>query len=262
MKKYKFLLILIILGITLSCIWFVYNSEYRYANTELGRIAAVEEYVLTDDSSLDHSLQFGTPIEILGWHEAEDTLFVFFQADTENHVRGVLHMVRGLNGKYMPIEQHMHPSQFTVGVDGITLTPENSESKLYALIGQTDYNISYAEITYAITDYTGILQPKITKRFDLTENFVTVLDYKEMIQELGFVINNDTITLLHTKEMRLYDKNGNDVTNEYKDSSVDLSWVGFKGSGSIALINLALYSMMGFIALGGVIIVRLIWKSE
>ena len=262
MKKYKYVAIFVVILLTIFCMVFVYGYEYRYANTESGRLAAVKEYVLSEDSSLEHHLQIGTPIDILGWHEAEGTLFVFFQADTDDNVRGVLSLAKGINGRYRPVEQNMHPSQFVYGIDKMTLRPEGSDKDLYAMIGRTDGNISYAELTYSIKDLTGIIQPEITKRYNLTEDFINIYEAQDLIEEVGFVYYNNFAALLFSiDEMRLYDNDGNDITAEYQDSSVDLSWVGSKSSGSIELSNLVLYVVMGMLALGGIIIARLIWKD-
>lgn len=49
----------------------------------------------------------------IAWQTIANHLFIFFGADNEENVHGVMHLVRGVNGKYRALESSHGPSQYT-----------------------------------------------------------------------------------------------------------------------------------------------------
>ena len=59
----------------LWCMWWLYDQAFHYANTETGRLAAVEDYIPSPDTSLGLTgVEEGTPLEVVGWQTREDHL--------------------------------------------------------------------------------------------------------------------------------------------------------------------------------------------
>ena len=71
-------------------------------------LAALEEY-LPDARDTDKGVAPGTPLEVVGWQEREKYLYLFYMADNDQNMHGVVTLEKGWNGKYQP---------FTAGKEG------------------------------------------------------------------------------------------------------------------------------------------------
>ena len=79
---------------------------------------------------------------------------------------------------------------------------------------------------------------------------------RETEEELG--IPAEAMISLHIDEVTLYDKDGQDVTEQYKDPSVTASWGGGKGTAERFL----LYVYMGIVVLLAVGLVRYFLRRD
>ena len=244
--------------VALFCMWWLYDQEYYYANTEAGRLEAVCDYIpLPEDSTMSHGVKAGTPVRAVAWQTIDNHLFIFFGADNEENVHGVMHLVRGVNGKYRALESSYEPSQYTAGVYGESLTPKGMDRKLYMLAGDNCRDIYSAEVHYIGLDYDGINPYTAVKTYELSNSdFLWIMEQSDLEQELGF--SDKDIIGLHIDDVRLLDKNGADITDEYKDESMTASWGAGKGTAELFL----LYVYMGIVAALGFVFIRYFLRND
>ena len=206
---------------------------------------------------MSHGVKAGTPVRAVAWQTIDNHLFIFFGADNEENVHGVMHLVRGVNGKYRTLEASYGPSQYTAGVYGESLTPKGTDWKLYMVAGDNCRDIYSAEVHYIGLDYDGIDPYTAVKTYELSDsNFLWIIEQSELEQELG--LSDKDITGLHIEDVRLLDKNGEDVTGEYKDESMTASWGAGKGTAELFL----LYVYMGIVAALGVVFIRYFLRKD
>ena len=244
--------------LALWCMAWLYDQEFHYPNTEAGRLAAVEDYVtLPEDSSMSHGVRPGTPLEVAAWAERDGHLFLFFVADNEEHVNGIVHLVRGLNGKYQPVESQESPSAYSAGIFGEELRPRDTEWQLFYLAGYNCRDIYSAEVEFLAFHASGTDQSTAVRRYELDgEDFLWLMDLDELKGELGFT--NPDILSVYVNDVRLFDKDGNDITSEYRDAEDPDSW----GSGTGTAERFLLYVYMGIVALLGVVFVQYFLRKD
>ena len=244
--------------VALFCMWWLYDQEFHYANTEAGRLEAVCNYIpQPEDSTMSHGVKAGTTVRAVAWQTIDNHLFIFFGADNEENVHGVMHLVRGVNGKYRALESSYEPSQYTAGVYGKSLTPKGTDWKLYMLAGDNCRDIYSAEVHYIGLDYDGINPYTAVKTYELSNSdFLWIMEQSDLEQELGF--SDKDIIGLHIDDVRLLDKNGADITDEYKDESMTASWGAGKGTAELFL----LYVYMGIVAALGFVFIRYFLRND
>ena len=244
--------------VALFCMWWLYDQEFHYANTEAGRLEAVCNYIpQPEDSTMSHGVKAGTTVRAVAWQTIDNHLFIFFGADNEENVHGVMHLVRGVNGKYRALESSYEPSQYTAGVYGKSLTPKGTDWKLYMLAGDNCRDIYSAEVHYIGLDYDGINPYTAVKTYELSDsNFLWIMEQSDLEQELGF--SDKDIIGLHIDDVRLMDKNGEDITDEYKDESMTASWGAGKGTAELFLI----YVYIGIVAVMGIVFIRYFLRKD
>ena len=91
------------------------------------------------------------------------------------------------------------------------------------LAGDNCRDIYSAEVHYIGLDYDEInpITPAV-KTYELSDsNFLWIMEQSDLEQELGF--SDKDIIGLHIDDVRLMDKNGEDITDEYKDESMTAS---------------------------------------
>ena len=244
--------------VALFCMWWLYDQEFHYANTETGRLEAVCDYIpLPEGSTMSHGVKAGTTVRAVSWQTIDNHLFIFFGADNEENVHGVMHLVLGVNGKYRALESSYSPSQYTAGVYGESLTPKGTDWKLYMLAGDNCRDIYSAEVHYIGLDYDGIDPYTAVKTYELSDsNFLWIMAQSDLERELGF--SDKDIIGLHIDDVRLLDKNGEDITGEYKDESMTASW----GSGKSTAELFLLYVYIGIVALLGGVFIRYFLRKD
>ena len=244
--------------VALFCMWWLYDQEFHYANTEAGRLEAVCDYIpLPEDSTMSLGVKAGTLVRAVSWQTIDNHLFIFFGADNEENVHGVMHLVRGVNGKYRTLEASYGPSQYTAGVYGESLTPKGTDWKLYMVAGDNCRDIYSAEVHYIGLDYDGINPYTAVKTYELSDsNFLWIMEQSDLERELGF--SDKDIIGLHMDDVRLLNKNGEDITDEYKDESMTASWGAGKGTAEFFL----LYVYMGIVAALSVVFIRYFLRKD
>jgi len=237
--------------LALWCIWWLYDREFHYPNTEAGRLAAVEDYIPSpDDSPASHGVRAGTPLHAAAWETIENHLFIFYFADNSENVHGIIHLVRGLNGKYRILEAEISPSEYSGGLYGGNLTPTGTEGELFYLAGYNCRDIYRAKVEFMGVDGSGEIAQSFVQSFDLTsDDFLKLMDRDTLDAELSVP---DGTARIYMKDMRLFDKAGQDITSQYAGDPPAASW----NSGKTTAETFLLYVYMGIAALLGIAFIR------
>ena len=239
--------------LALLAMGWLYEQEFHYPNTEAGRLAAVCDYIPSEEP--DANVTAGTEMRVIAWAEKDDRLLIAFRAENEEHVRGILYLGRGINGKYQIRSASYGPSQDISGVYGKACFPEDKKKDpdwdLFLLVGDNCRDIYTAELTFEGTDHAASRDYTRTKTYALDgENFLWLLDRKTLCEELGFP--HPESTHVYCTDARYFDRDGNDITERFRDESVRQSWVAGKGTAELFL----LYVYMAIVAGLGIIFVR------
>ena len=244
MKQYvRYIGAIISIALTLACIAWLYGTEFKYSNTEEGRLAAVTDYVPK-----------GIPT-VEAWDTYEDQLLIYYTACDNEMIHGFAQLRKGLNGKYQIISADYRAMKYMAGVEGIRLNLQHSDADLFALIGKYDDAISKVDIEYSIINTTREKVIKNIESFEVSNDFFAVMEQKEMVERIGVEYREyDTI---YFENMKLYDVDGNDITSKYSSGATSHS-VGVKAKAELFM----LYVYIGFIALVGLFITGFILAKE
>lgn len=226
------------LALTLWCICLLYDSEFHYPNTEAGRQAAVEDYI-AESPDADHGLEEGTPFRAIAWQESHGKLFIFYGADNRYNAHGIIELSRGINGKYRTDQASKDPFPYTAGVMVTSVSGRHQDLDLIAIAGDNCREIG----SVAVSCTYDIGQPQ-TRTGELTypisePNFLWLLEAEDVRKQLG-ASGGD----VWRDDVRFLDKDGNDVTDRYRDDSVRQSWSGTRSSAE----QEALYVYIGIAA--------------
>ena len=85
--------------VALFCIGWLYDLEFHYANTEAGRLEAVCDYIPSPEGNTISGVEAGTPVRAVSWQTIDNHLLIFFAADNEENVHGVMHALEDGNVK-------------------------------------------------------------------------------------------------------------------------------------------------------------------
>lgn len=249
-KRTRLLAALLSVLVALWCMWWLYDREFHYPNTEAGWLAAVEDYIPSPaGSTISHRIEAGTPLQVIAAEERDGSLYVAYAADNADRVHGVIRLDRGWNGKYRLISATEDPFPYTAGVLGAEITKRDG-SVLYALVGDGCREIYGVRVIYSmVLDGAEALRP-YEKTYEVTEpDFLWLLEEAELKEELG--IPAETSARVVSVQVELLDQEGRDVTDQYRDEAVEDNWGGGKGTAELFL----LYVYMGIVALLGVVFV-------
>ncbi len=256
-KRTRLLAAALTLMLTLWCMWWLYDAEFHYPNTEAGRLSAVTDYVVSPPDSPRQHIREGDTLWVVGWQTVGKHLFIAYGSDSVDNVHGILHLVRGINGKYETLDASLDPFPYTAGVWGESLSPKKSDLELFALAGEGCREIFSAQVEFYVYNEDAGRYGSVTKTYDIPEpNFLWLIDRGEMLEELGR--DRESSADFFVREIRFLDKNGSDVTDQYQDDTVRQDWAGAKGSAETIL----LYFYLGGIALLGFIIIRYFLRKD
>lgn len=242
--------------VTAAVMCLLYSSEFKYQDTEAGRLAAVEDFV-TQDMPAPYSgeeppkLVTGTPLTVHAWAEYEDRLYLFYTADTEDNIQGFVELERGINGRYRPLDSIVAPSKETAGVAGYF----SREKGVYLLAVYNCRGIHFADLSFnACRDD---MDSPIVKNISIwTADSLRIMSMPDLLSYID--ANPEEFDYAYLYSATLFDSEGKDVTSKYTDESVDQSWTG----GVSAAETGAVYVFMAIAAILGIILVRFFLKKS
>ncbi len=256
-KRTRLLAAVLAAVLALWSMWWLYDQEFHYPNTEAGRLAAVSDYIPSPpDSSMQHVRQ-GDSLRVIAWQERDGRLLLFYGADNQDNVHGIVHLVRGINGKYRLVNASFDPFPYTAGIYSGHVWLKGTDERLFALAGDSCREIYGVQVDYSVMEEGALQSYPLSKTYPITEpNFLWLYDQEELMRELG--LEGKSLIQIHVDEIHLLDKDGNDVTEQYRDPSVTQSWGGGKSTAEMGL----LYVYMGIAAALGMAFVRYFLRKD
>ena len=241
----------------LWCLWWLYDREFHYSNTEAGWLAAVEDYIPSPEgSTASHRIEADTPLRVIAAAEGDGELYVAYAADNADRVHGIIRLEQGWNGKYRPISATMDPFPYTAGVLGTEVMTSDGNG-LYALMGDGCREIYGVRVTYYMALDGGEALRPYEKTYAVTEpDFLWLLEEAELKEALG--IPMETVARVAYSQVELLDREGNEVTDQYRDETVQDNWGGGKGTAEQFL----LYVYLGIVVLLGVVLARYFLRRD
>lgn len=242
--------------VAITLMYLLYSSEFKYQNTEAGRLAAVEDFVTQEKTGVSWEdemvkIETGTPLTVHAWAEYDDRLYLFYTADNAERVQGFVELERGINGRYRPLNATCAPSQLTVGADWY----RDRKNDVYMLAFYNCRGIYSAELSFNV--YYENSYEIVFKSLDIpSADFLRIMSTADFLKYLG--VDPDEPHSMSLRSVKLFDENGNDITAQYTDESVEQNWVG----GPSAAETGAVYVFMAIVAILGIILVRFFLKRE
>ncbi|GAA6394607.1 hypothetical protein I4100191B2_20890 [Clostridiales bacterium] len=253
-KRTRLLAAVLSVVVALWCMWWLYDQEFHYPNTEAGRLAAVEDYIPSPPgSSIDH-VKEGDSIRVVAWQEVRGNLFLFYQTEGEEKVQGVVNLDRGWNGKYRIRDASMAPSRYTAGVT-VSNPRVRGEEEWHPIFiaGRNCREIYAAAVEYWWPEDGGSRRGKGELIYPIDQiDFLWVLENEDVQQALGVDVP------VEAHGVRFLDRDGEDITEQFYDQDSSASWGGGKSTAEQFL----LYVYMGIIALLGLTMVRYFLRKD
>ena len=123
--------------------------------------------------------------------------------------------------------------------------------ELLALAGDDCQDMDAFRITYITSEEDTGAETSYEQIYQIEEpDFLWLKDLKEVREELG--LKDNAQIRLSAKEIQLLDRDGNDITRQFKDPSISQGWGGGKGTAEMGL----LYVLIGIVGGLGLILVR------
>ncbi len=254
-KRTRLLAAALSLILALLCMWWLYDQEFHYPNNEMGRLEAVQDYIIAPEGSSIRHVTEGTTLHAAAWDEIGRHLFIFYFAENDENVHGVIHLVRGINGKYRPLNADESPSRYSGGLYGARVN--GSDGELFYLAGYNCRDIYRAEAVFRASLVTGNDLEPFTYSFALDgENFLRVMTFDEF-KETVSTVPEDAVSV-YLEDVRLFDKDGQDITDQYKDEEMTPSW----GAGIGTAETFMVYVLMGIVAILGIVFIRYFLRRD
>ena len=221
---------------TLMILWVLYDSEFHYADTAKGQMEAAADYIIdTDGNNSLHPVRPGDPLHVIASGKVKNHLFIFY----------------GAEDKYRLSDASLNPFPYTAGIYAEQLRVKGSNLELLALAGHGCQDMDAFRITYVSSVEGSAKETTHEQVYQIEEaDFLWLKDIKELREELG--LEDNARIRLSAGEIQLLNKDGNDITSQFKDPFVSQGWGGGKGTAEMGL----LYVLMGIVGGLGLILIR------
>lgn len=243
-------------ALALACMGWLYDTAYHYPNTEAGRLAALEEY-LPDARDTDKGVAPGTPLEVVGWQERGKYLYLFYMADNDQNMHGVVTLEKGWNGKYQPFTAEIEPSNRWGGLYGGQILAGKEGEWLFYLAGYNCREVYSATLDFYLSDQNGEGLGVTTLHLPQMdgEDFFWLWNWEELAGQLG--LSQGEAARARLGDVRLYDKAGQEISQTFIEGE-EPHW----GSGKSTAERFLLYVYMALAGLMGLVLVRYFLRRD
>ena len=136
-------------------------------------------------------------------------------------------------------------------------TSGNADNKHFFLVGDNCQEIASVRLVFRVWTKENEEAKTAEKTFAITEpDFLWIFEGKSFAEELG--LSTSETNGIFTDAVVLLDKNGNDVTDQYRDDNVNDSWGTSKSTAESFLI----YVYIGIVAVVGIVVVKYFLRKE
>ena len=244
--------------VTLALMGAIYGAEFCFPNTEKGRLEAVKAYAAAGEGEVSrrYEISYDTEMRAAAFEERDGWLYIFYTADNEENVHGILTLEKGINGRFRPIRSQQGPFPYDAGVWSTDLTLGKKGLQALALAGENCTDIKAVKLIFAF-DPSGMqssrdagVQEKVYPVNEL--DFLRILDGEALwgVPEPFHIF---------PKDVRFLDENGNDITEKHRDETVKGSWGSGTGSAELGTVYV-LMAITGFV--GAVLVRYFLWDEE
>ncbi|MGM9631444.1 zf-HC2 domain-containing protein [Butyricicoccus sp.] len=178
--------------VTLLFVWWLYDLQFHYANTESGRLDAIQDFVWDEEQiwasfeeDEEYRINRGTPVHIVAYQQRDDLLFVSFTVEDSLNSRGVMQLNRGINGKYRLVSGEYSVNEPETDILYSSYLYGDESGMLYTLAGYNSGDTSSVQIAYSYQNPDGS-QESGTKRIPMAgSNFLRLWSEEELTAALG-----------------------------------------------------------------------------
>lgn len=239
-KRTRLVAAFLTLIVTLGCMWALYDSQFHWKK-DLGSLSAcLQEHVGWTDKAEGSTARALDTLEM-----GRDLYVSFLMEGSRGNIHGIATLERGVNGKYQFLRASYDPFPYTAGV--WTTTVERDGERICLLAGEGCREIYSFIADFQIYGKEGERE-SISVTFPVEENSF-FMAYPT--SELGRDLEAERIWL-YDSDITLLDKDGEDVTDQYRDEDIEDSWGGGVGAAELFL----LYWFLAIVALLGGILIR------
>lgn len=258
----------VLLALLIITLWFFYL--YPYANTEKGRLKAVQDYIVCGDSSNAdavnmygkpiHYIPKGTPVQVISYTEVDNSLFISFAAQDDTNSVGILELVRGINGRYR-LADALWGTGSKVFCRGWSTYDAWTNGNLYryylVLAGFDCKDVDSMRITYSYdfieepTKYPSVQNftthtEEYQKTYPITDTtFLWAWDDAQLVSDLGIANYDESSSISIAGTPVLLDKAGNDVTDQYIGTT-DSNWFNIEDETDLRYIYIFMFGIFVF----------------
>lgn len=228
--------------LTLWCTGAMYGSQYRWSDSEISAA-----HVLKEEVGWVERLE-GAEFRTMGVVDGERERMVAFSVQNgPGNAHGMASFERGLNGKYRFVEASYGPMPFTSGVY-VDPRPRGEDwERTYLFLGEGCRDMDAFRVTFDITEHGGgkVLRQE-TLTFPMEEGEFVLPVHTSQVPH-G---EDESVCLFYPDDIVLLDRDGNDVTAQYRDETVSTNWHAAVG-GTTESAMTAIYVAMALAALLG-----------
>ena len=129
----------------------------------------------------------GTPLEVVGWQERGKYLYLFYMADNDQNMHGVVTLEKGWNGKYQPFTAEIEPSNQWGGLYGGQILAGKEGEWLFYLAGYNCREVYSATLDFYLSDQNGEGLGVTTLHLPQMdgEDFFWLWNWEELAGQLG-----------------------------------------------------------------------------
>ena len=240
-KRTRLVAAFLTLIVTLGCMWALYDSQFHWKK-DLGSLSAcLQEHVGWTDKAEGSTARALDTLEM-----GRDLYVSFLMEGSRGNIHGIATLERGVNGKYQFLRASYDPFPYTAGVWGVQVW-QDVEERFFLFAGEGCREIYGFTAEFAVSG--GESERYVTRTFPVEEGTFLIawapdeLDFDPAAGEYVSLFDDHTVLL---------DKDGEDVTDQYRDESV----VDHGGGGVGAAELFLLYWFLAIVALLGGILIR------
>lgn len=248
-KRTRLLAAAVTVLLTLWCVCWLYGQEYCWQEDEASMLLALQEEVGWIDR------MEGAKFRIIDILEENGNLVVAYAAEgTDDNNHGVAFFERGNNGKYAFVGDNHGPMPFTNGIYMEQTNREKDWERTYLMVGDGCREIYSVRIDFDITDERGIVLRQEPVTFPVEEmDFIRIIHTEQVPHG-----EKEIVWLSYPEDIAMLDKDGNDVTDQYRLEGFNANWGGSIGVAEREMV----YALMAIVGIFGAVVVRYFLRRD
>ncbi|MCD8357263.1 MAG: hypothetical protein LUE11_11950 [Clostridia bacterium] len=217
MKRGKIIFCTAIVVLMLIIIGLIYYNSFPYADTDDGYIKAVEDSLRNDMPGLPEEAQ----VQVLASQKQDNLLYLFFSADTDDNLHGIIQMERSILGTYRYLEADYAAFPYTEGgyYTSFAVLPGATEAyQIFYVIGADLSENSKIRSFRLDCAYTLERNPEQELHTSYTLPADSIQQLLILSEErLQMAMELQDVSHVDIEDIRCLDADGEDITDQYLD---------------------------------------------